>query len=874
MPNFRVYQLASLTLFALVACNSGTTPGDSSSTPSVSLSATPTDVTFGGSILLTWSSVNTTSCTASNSVSNNDWRGNKSASAASANATLGNLTATGTYTLTCSGSSGSASKSVTITVNPPTLPSVSLSASPTTVLSGASSTLTWYSTNVTSCTASGDWTGSKGVSGQLSTGALNATKSYTLTCTGINGSTSKSTVVSLGVPLPVAYITSLDVVNTSNTNQLNVPLTFGHAFKAGDVPAGKVLAATLNDGTSIPLQLDAKATHADGSLRHAVVTVAVPTLAAGAIQNVRLVSAGASSGTAVKLADLLATSFDAIASLNLNGKSYTASAKNLLQTTTPKAWLSGPLVSEWIVGGPVKQADGTPHAHLTAYFHVRAYAGLGRIRVDMVIENNWTMVPSPQDFTYDVTLAVAGATAFSQAGLIHYQHARWHKLAWWGSDPQLYAKLDTIYLQDSKAIPKYESLTPSVAFLNSVRQSTEPMTNGDHTAYMDATGGQDGIAILPRWDAVYAVSGEQRAFNYMQANSDGGAAYSVHYRDEITGYPISIDQHPNADLGGGSGADTIPRGTTSTPYEESATSSHQPSIAYLSYLVTGDYFYLEEMQFWSAYSLAYTASYARHGEYGYPGDGSTGIFWNGSLRGQAWAYRSVAQAAAITPDTHALKSYFNNKLLNNLAYDTFLYGPSGVSVDKTILGTMVNSWLNTEYRAWQDDFFTGVMGVLVDLGYTQAVPLLNYKVLNVIGRMGEDPTHAFCFQFGPAYQMTMGPTDTTFYSSWAEVYDAQLRNLAHTPTQTPDTGACGSPAMAAWMTTTLGSTYVQYQETGYSDAPDGYYSQMQPALAAAVQSGASGAAAAWAKSRLSAVKPDYANAPQWAIIPRVNSGTP
>ena len=121
--------------------------------------------------------------------------------------------------------------------------------------------------------------------------------------------------------------------------------------------------------------------------------------------------------------------------------------------------------------------------------------------------------------------------------------------------------------------------------------------------------------------------------------------------------------------------------------------------------------------------------------------------------------------------------------------------------------------------------------------------------------------------------MTMGPTNTTFYSTWAQVYDAQLRYMAGTPSQTPNTGACGSLAMAAWMTTTFGATYVQNQETGYSLAPDGYYSQMQPALAAAVQIGAAGAGNAWAKSQLSAAKPDYTDTPQWNIIPRSASTT-
>ena len=47
----------------------------------------------------------------------------------------------------------------------PPAPTVSLSANPTTITSGASTTLSWSSTNATSCTASGDWSGSKALTG-------------------------------------------------------------------------------------------------------------------------------------------------------------------------------------------------------------------------------------------------------------------------------------------------------------------------------------------------------------------------------------------------------------------------------------------------------------------------------------------------------------------------------------------------------------------------------------------------------------------------------------------------------------------------------------------------------------------------------------
>jgi hypothetical protein len=100
-------------------------------------------------------------------------------------------------------SAQSAAVSVTTSANPPPAPTVSLSASPTTINSGQASTLTWNSTNATSCTASGSWSGTKATSGSASTGALTASSTYNLNCSGSGGSAGASASVSVnGTPPP------------------------------------------------------------------------------------------------------------------------------------------------------------------------------------------------------------------------------------------------------------------------------------------------------------------------------------------------------------------------------------------------------------------------------------------------------------------------------------------------------------------------------------------------------------------------------------------------------------------------------------------------------------------------------------------------
>jgi PKD repeat protein len=84
-------------------------------------------------------------------------------------------------------------------------PSVIISCNPTLVAYGDSSTVSWNSSNASSCTKSGDWSGSAtpNVAGSQSTGALNQVKTYTYTlgCDG-NGSDSNSCTVDVTAPPP------------------------------------------------------------------------------------------------------------------------------------------------------------------------------------------------------------------------------------------------------------------------------------------------------------------------------------------------------------------------------------------------------------------------------------------------------------------------------------------------------------------------------------------------------------------------------------------------------------------------------------------------------------------------------------------------
>ena len=89
----------------------------------------------------------------------------------------------------CGGGGGGGGESTPPVVPPTPSPTVTLSADPTTVYIGNSTTLTWTSTNASSCAASGDWTGSKSTSGNEDAQVTKeGTSTYTITCTNSSGS--------------------------------------------------------------------------------------------------------------------------------------------------------------------------------------------------------------------------------------------------------------------------------------------------------------------------------------------------------------------------------------------------------------------------------------------------------------------------------------------------------------------------------------------------------------------------------------------------------------------------------------------------------------------------------------------------------------
>jgi hypothetical protein len=664
-----------------------------------------------------------------------------------------------------------------------------------------------------------------------------------------------------------AAITDVRFENTDTLNaQTNVPVTFGQVFAQGDLQPGDVLSGRLDDGSAVPLQLDIKASHPDGSVRHAVISAVLPSLAAGAVRTVTLVKGGTPPALyPVTVDSALNAGFTASVHALINGVDYSASADQLLKSIAHKTWLYGGVVNEWQVSAPLTTADGVQHPHLSARFAVRWYDSVKKARVDVTVENDWAYEPAPQNFTYDAQVMVGGNSVYTKAAMTHLHHARWRKVFWWGGDASaINVKHNTGYLIASRALPNFDqTITVPETALAALKTKwtgaiTEPMAVGMANPYMPTTGGRPDIGLLPGWAAQYLLSMDKRARDVTLGTADLAGSWSAHYRDRKTDRPISLLDYPYMTV---LGQRTDTYNPTTKQYEAFPAcaaagacsspnlndSSHQPAFAYLPYLVTGDYYYLEELQFWAMWnSFASNPGYRQH---------EKGLYQSDQIRAQAWSMRTIAEAAYITPDRDSLKAAFNSILSSNLDWYNTTYSNNAST---NALGALTNGYAlgyssGTGLAPWQDDFFTSAIGHVAELGFSKASALLAWKAKFPILRMVADGA---CWVDGAKYSMIIRDSSTSpFYTTMAQVYKAN-----HTDTFTSLT--CGSAAMGTALGLKAG------EMTGYSGVATGYPSNMQPALAYAADAGGADGKNAWSVFMARSVKPNYSAEPQFDIVPR------
>lgn len=676
---------------------------------------------------------------------------------------------------------------------------------------GGASTST--SDSGTGPTSSGPTLGGPGVDASIQGGVSD----------GSNGSdgvtTPASSQPSGATPSVISGVANvIGVVNGSGGNATNTPVQVGRAFRAGEI---KTCPGVDLGGMTLPYQADVKTRYADGSVKFAVVSAVVPTLANGGATNLRFFDRGScpAAGTP-DVAGLLGAypRLDAVVSLNA-GAAGTASARAMLAAGKYTVWTHGPVQTTLIVADhQSKQYDlGTDaNKSLRPLFHVQIWHALQLVKVRVIVEQADAEKIQNQSYGVEVKAGRDSlATVYQNATVGHTYASRWTRSFWLGGTPAEFdLKHGVEYLASTYAIPNYDG---AVTLSSAAKQNQLTLAGGTRTLYgdgggawtkyMPTTGGRPDIGLFPEWQVAALYDGDARLWRSVLSLSDLAGAWPVHFREgggrnfsdtpavAGKGLPLTLDGRPTLFYGDGNGylnsasitapADQVKMVGSTADNGWVPDAAHQPDPWYLPYLVTGDYWYLEQLQFWAAWNL-FTRDPNNQcwGSGRSPKDGS---IYN-QVRGEAWILRGRARAAWASPDGSPEQAYFKRVLENALrAKEGRMIGGGSGNVVRdwwasqcAIAGNPLRFWdyggtaerggASDEYSAipsWQVWFLVASLGHVKELGFS-AGPLFSWLAQYPIGMATTNYLHMADYRTPTQKNATGYP----FYQSWQDVFDS------------------------------------------------------------------------------------------------------
>ena len=666
---------------------------------------------------------------------------------------------------------------------------------------------------------------------------------------------------------------------TSATTAAAAPFCLGFAFKKGDIPSGQGVTTT---GVA-NLQVTPMNAWPDGSLKYAILAGSAA-LTAGTPLTVSLAKGTSATGTALTTADLKATGVTARIACGSFG---TVSWATTDWDTAFATHVSGPQMSSWIYR---KQVGSD--AHLVAWLEVRLYAG-GAVEVLPWIENGYIKVAGPtnKSATYAFTL---GGTQRSSQAIDLPARCRTPLLAgtalsyWLGTDPAVVPRHDTDYLQATEVVPAYmATVDPSSSLVTTLASSFTPLQQGNFAYsgdYMPGTGFQNPIGLLPQHDVMYLVSTASTSGAAVQRNGYSAGRYPIHYRDENTNRPLKFSQHATTSTNYSSTSDypATASGTAAPEWDE----AHHPSVGFMAYLLTGRFYFMEQVQFAATANYLFLTDQQRGGGAGYI-EPLTGAV---QVRQVAWVMRTLMTAVLATPDADA--AGLQAEFVNSWVAIANRYHARYVAQPNNPLGFIqLNGDYSTEYSNagqiaaatgymganWMHDFFVASIGWAIcsgmPIGSTAQTKLhdlfVNYLSKSVVGRLGatnagSDYLFSECAPYNMCVSADHNPDWTTgtgpWLTSWNQAYTITKNVMAF----------YGPQPSAAFVESTTTIHSISNPPSG------GYVANMLPALAYCVRLGVPGASAGLARLQgavgWSVAQPGYDTS--WNLVDSFNTICP
>lgn len=528
-------------------------------------------------------------------------------------------------------------------------------------------------------------------------------------------------------PANTATVTETDGVTTTN-----YPVQIARPFVKGEIPN---FPTVFIDGQAVPTQADVKVRWPDGSVKHAVLSFLIPSFQANSTVTLTFGNQSSANNVPLTPAQMLDPSFDFDAQITVSngGQQQTASARQMLQDRNFTYWTSGPIATTIILAdhsaNRAYDLGSDSYRPFRPIFHATFWPQIHKVKVRYIGEVANT--EAYEDFTVDGLSLTAGNSSpqavyslpSAKLPFTMYASTRWTRTAWVGGAPsQMAMNPNLTYLESTGMVPSFDlSLRPSATALAqygsewtdpNAWNGTAPHSDvGDPGLWTNALdmsvgGGRYEIGLYPTWVVIWLYTGDINLQNEMFGQADLASSWPMHFREGNPakffdraktvpgiGKPISIRARPSLFTwpgylmaGYATPDDQItPVGTyadgSSAPLAGGwlPDGAHQPDPYSIPYMVSGDYWYLEELQFWTSFdSLKYdpTATRGSDGSYG-------GIF--DEVRGDAWVFRNRVRAAVLSPDGTPEQQLFTDLTHEAVAIWEGVHGVTGTPYENTDL---------------------------------------------------------------------------------------------------------------------------------------------------------------------------------------------
>lgn len=585
--------------------------------------------------------------------------------------------------------------------------------------------------------------------------------------------------------------------------------TFAQLFAPGDLPAGQGLVARIN-GVSVPVQIDVKNRHEDGSVKHAVLSVERPPLNAGA--SVEVVLERGAAAPAKPAVDLAAVASQHTMSVVLTPQGQAPVTIDVIDALR-KAIADGS-ASFWQKGELATQARVTVElpGSLRAEFDVTAFRD-GQISVDAQFNNDQAMQAVGGRVAYDVSVMLDGRQVVRES-VNQGQYQNWQAEVSSGGmnggqglgspgSGWLNIKHDVEYLKDAGAVANYDlSIAPNASVLQSYGSAiaapgwSAPLAANGVLQAMGTTGGRADIGFTTMSNTAWLMTGDARAASYSIGQAEAAGSTPWNLWDTTNKTWLNTDFYPRlwTDPRGGTGSPGNPNSGSLTQQPDSLTgwslaSSHQPDLSYVPYLLTGERWMLDNLQAQSAWSVMSQWPAVR-----FDGDGV--IVNQNQVRGAAWSLRQIDNAAWISPDGTAENAWFDKISANNWNWLVSKI-PEWTAAQGEAHGWLPGVYTPGLTSPWQQDYFASTTIAAAKRGNDTAETFLAWQKNFLIGRFTSE-SKGFEQRDGAAYNIAVAnPTTGVPFKTWAEIgAQTVARGLSNGDGWAQSNGDYGQLAMA------------------------------------------------------------------------------